>query len=265
MARLNFLKACLYSLLFVTLTGLAVTINNENVSESIYGKYYAFYFHGDTLTFLDYGGHFGLNHIMSEGYSFKYKTSGDTVFCADSSNYLFNPITVYSPYSEIDYVSVYDCTPKQLYHLKLLNRPLITDKSLPKDQNSIIPDYYISKWVKTRKLDKFSSISNLDLYILGLQFDLSNYWTSTPYIADDIIKPEANMLVYYDLEQILKSLKFVLKGDSLEVLDWENNPIHVLKKNTSTFMSFYIEQEDGTTVLKQFNRESTKLNNYRIY
>lgn len=252
----NSLKACKILLLLLFLTS---QIHPTNPPETAFGLYNVFYIHNDTLSFLDYTGHFCSNHIMSNDISFKYKTFGDTILCADTLKSNLEPISVYSPYINVDYVSFSDRTPNEYHYLKILNKPWLMNLSLPKKKFYPIEECTPEGWPRPRKLPNTAFIRDLKLLVLGLDFKLDNYWNSIPYIAQVVTQPKAKMSVYYNLEQILKSMRYVVRGDSMEIYDWKNNKLRTLYKNDSTFMSFYTKNEDGKSVLKQINHDSVNV------
>ncbi len=248
---------------------------DANDSDKMFGRYSSLYLHGDTLSVLQYGAHFGPSSIMDNLYSFKFRMSGDTIMAAGVAP-KEQPVAIYWTGENIDSVLYIDRTPEHGHGVStnLLSHmafPVLYTKSDTEQRAESLTDRNIFALTKKNgismmNLNKSHNITDLSLAIWGLHFSLNDYEVSFALLPVDKENTTGQLQISYNLEDYFRSLKYILKGDSIEILDTMNNKLTTLKEDTAMLKHTRIIVGDKV-IDKRFNieRNRSKLNDGTIF
>lgn len=284
MGSLNIIKVCVNSLILIFCFYIIgcqsrhfvknnVIVFNEAMSEdSIFGESHSIFIHGDTLSFLQNGGHLGPTMTMDNVYSFNFKKDGDTLKYVGQNLVNRSPLSFEWDWDEIDSVIYSDHTPHYAYphplsYLSAFGFPVLTDlrsKSYLSDYTSFCVNKHDS--TSNMALPHPTRISDLALSFFGIKFRLKDY--RKPKLVSDStsFKTARRLIISYNIEDLFRSMKYVLKGDSIEIFDWENRKLQTLERDT-VILKLTRYTNGDIIIEKRFNYEKnkSKFDDGRIY
>jgi len=111
-----------------------------------------------------------------------------------------------------------------------------------------------------------TQISNLALLFFGMKFNPKDYREPKHISHSTSFETACRLKISYNIEGIFRSMKYVVKSDSIEIFDWENRKLQTLERDTVILkLTRYTNGE--RIIEKRFNYEKnkSKFSNGRIY
>ncbi len=227
----------------------------------------AIFLHGDTISFYDTTSEFpGYRFRMWLLTEFKYKLCGDTIISAEELTSNLEPLSCYWNTEYIDRIVYIDNSQrfKQVAWL-FYPCPYVGDESI---KHSVFRSFisYDLYQIKTKhknilenKIDRMN-VSDIRMDWFELDLNIENYRSSKPLLDNPKVNSKNVLEVSFNVEDLFRSMKYVLRGDSLKVYDWKNNNCGVIKADTATYFNLPI----GNSTYKLFNREKHERESKRL-
>lgn len=241
--------------------------SDADKSEKIYGEFYSVYIHGDTLSFLQYSARFVSIADMYNLYSMKVRMNGDTIVSANSSPCEIPPLSVNWRCENFDSVVYSDRTPSDDFSktvLKHIAFPTLLETSKAKEKTILTDPNIFSvtqrDGISKMRLSHRVNLSNLQLLFWGLKLNLNNYKSEKEPNIIDPTSADSTLQIDYNIEHIFNSMKFVVRGDSIEVFDWNSHKLCALKEDTTMLKQTYYKV-GNQEYIKRFNFSCDKSNN----